>query len=502
MQYDIFISYSHHDNETHGGWVRQFHDRLLNDFRSRSGKKLSVFLDEEGLRTGAVLSSRLKDALAQSALFIPILSPAYLDSSWCRREFLHFMEAAGDKLLVGSNCRILPVQLMPFARYEADDEDGRQEVNRIAGFLKDNEILYADFYQHPLPLAPAETDFAKKIAGLSDDVFALLKDIQAGLQKGASDQHTEAPAIFLGYAANDCKELRDSLLKELQQQRKYGKIPHRILPDEAPDAPGDPKSLPAGELEAFLRKQLNASVFSVHLFGDSEGQKTADGAERIPHLQYRLAVDMASTRPDFFVFTAESEPDERATQQEEFLKIVAEDARRNPRIEGLPAFELKPIKDSVLEHIQVMEKQPPPPENDNPRRVFFVHDHRDKEDPIRNRIDDLIYGQQFDVFVPVFREDDPHIDPDASFRDFWLVCNKAIVLLRNASTAWCNAMKVELIKTSTEKKPPYEMAICVAEPDVAQRIREVRSHEFRIIDCAHEGFEQEIVQFLKASRHA
>jgi len=56
MTFDIFISYAHHDNATHDAWVHQFHDRLIADYRSRSGKKLNIFLDRENLNAGNVLS--------------------------------------------------------------------------------------------------------------------------------------------------------------------------------------------------------------------------------------------------------------------------------------------------------------------------------------------------------------------------------------------------------------------------------------------------------------
>ena len=46
------------------------------------------------------------------------------------------------------------------------------------------------------------------------------------------------------------------------------------------------------------------------------------------------------------------------------------------------------------------------------------------------------------------------------------------------------------------------MAICVTEPEAAKRIREVRSHEFRVINCAEEGYEQQLIQFLNPSAHA
>ncbi len=508
MPYDIFISYAHHDDSAHGNWVQQFHNKLADDFRSRTGKKLQIFLDREGLNAGNVLSDRLKGALNESAVFLPILSPAYLASPWCRREFLHFIEQSGEGLIIDGSCRIVPVQLMPYSHFEGESPEDKDEAARITRFLAEKEILYADFHNRPLPIRPDELLFTNKIAGLSEAVFKLLTTVRLAMQAPA--RAAAAPggdkAIFLAYAAAGSKALREGLLKELQQQRKYGKIDYRILPDEAPDAPADVKALSAVEWEAFLNRQLDASIFSIHLFDDLEGVKTADTREPLAHLQYRLSKATVAARPGFCVFTADSVSEECSAAQEDFLKTVAGDARQMPQIETLPAFELKAIKDYLLEKIALIEektaRQAESPAEGAPRRVFFVHDHRDKDDLLRNRIDDLIYEQQYDVFVPVFREDDPHIDPDASFRNFWLVCNKAVVLLRNASTAWCNAMKVELIKTATEKQPPYDMAICVTEPDTARRIREVRSHEFRIIDCTQTDYEQRIVEFLNAQRHA
>ena len=131
--------------------------------------------------------------------------------------------------------------------------------------------------------------------------------------------------------------------------------------------------------------------------------------------------------------------------------------------------------------------------------MFYVHHSHDKDDKVWARIDDLMYNNRFEVFKSVFPEDDPLVDADKVTRDFWLLSQKALVLLRNGTPTWCNAQKIGLIKTASEKKSPYGMAICVAEPDVAARIREVRSHDFKVIDCAQPGFEQEILTFLNES---
>jgi len=509
MPYDFFISYAHDDNTANAGWVHRFCDKLIARYRAQTGKKPDIFLDRDGLNTGNVLSDRLQNALNESRIFIPVLSPTYLSSRWCRREFLHFFQQAGEGLIVNGSSRIVPVRLMAYDRYDPD-ADTAAEVARITGFFEQQEILYADFFQDPLPLDPDDRAFDLALARLAGDLYELLKQVQQRPQS-AADTADAAPGIFLGYTAADAKNLRDGLLTELRQQRKYNKIPHRTLPDDAPDAPADPKALSAAAVEDLSRRCLQASACSIHLFGDLEGPKAADTGEPLARIQYRLAKERASTDPAFRVFAALAQSDECSADREQFLRSVEADARANDRVEILPAFEVKAIKDYLLDHLRLQAErealaaQHAPAvsgANEALRRVFFIHDHRDKNDPFRDRLDDLLYDQRYEVYVPVFREDEPNIDPDAAFRNFWLVSNTAVILLRNASSAWCNAMKVELIKTATEKKPPYRMAICVTDPDAGRRIREVRSHEFRVIDCAQEGFEQQLVQFLTAPSHA
>ena len=509
MAFDVFISYSHHDNLAHGNWVEAFHERLISDFRSRTGKRLQIFFDRDGLQAGNVLSDKLKSALSRTSLFIPILSPSYLSSEWCRREFLYFLEVVGDRVISPSgNCRIMPIRLMPFEKYKGENSSVQEHVGRIVDFLSQYDILYADFYRNRLPVLQHEPLFLEKIATLSEDIFSALGRLEEGeeiAEKKGPD--TSEFCIFLGYCVGEAKKLREQLLKELQQQRKHGRIKARILPDEAADAPEDLKGLSSSGLRSFVEENLRRADCSIHFFDDVEGPKTADTREPVTHLQYGIAAEISEQRSDFHLFFASAATEDCPLSQESFLKRTEQDAQTAPNIQVLPAFEIKAIKDFLLDFIQARVKVEQPrvmlsDKGDVARRVFFVHDHRDKDDALRNKIDDIIFEQRFDVYVPVFREDDPYIDPDHSFRNFWKVSDKALILLRNATTAWCNAMKVELIKTATEKKPPHEMAICVADPDTERRIREVRSHEFRVINCANEGFEQQIIQFLKGSGHA
>jgi TIR domain len=501
MEHDIFISYAHHDDEIHERWVRQFAKQLEDDYRSRTGRKLNIFLDKEDLRTGQLLDERLQQALRQTRVFVPILSPTYLASEWCRREFESFLTIAGDALVLrDGSSRILPVRLMPYTDFAGD------EAAVILDFLAEKELLYTDFYRDELPIEPKAADFKKMIAGLSATVRELL--VKLSMEPLLPDQETappppppaHAPAIFIAHTSSFSQELRSRLLTELQQQRKYGKIDFRLLPDEADDAPTDPAQLSAAQLEALTRRYISESVFSIHLFDDLPGRRPEDAAEPIPQLQYRIAKAAIAGQADLKLFSLSVSKGEGSAEQQMFLEQVADDVLEREQIDELPGAELKTIKDYLLEQIGQRAVRPVQEaeqvQQGSVSRVFLVHDYRDKNDPLRADIENLMFNQRWEVVVPVFREDDPDVDPDEHFGSAWLLSSRAVVLLRNASTAWCNAIKVELIKLGAEKKSPSRMAICVADPDAAARLREVRSDEFELINCALPDYRRQLLDFL------
>jgi hypothetical protein len=167
----IFISYSHRDNTTHGTWIEAFKKRLEDDYHSRYGQELDIFFDKVDNRTGNVLSKKIESALAESALLIPILTSAYLNSEWCRKEFLDFSNKTGSSLYVGDTSGILPVRIMPWEEFDPPEEI-REDVNTIKMILKD--IVYKDFHRAPLPIAIEHADFNLEIAKLSEEIHMIL----------------------------------------------------------------------------------------------------------------------------------------------------------------------------------------------------------------------------------------------------------------------------------------------------------------------------------------
>lgn len=100
---DVFISYSHTDNDPvikgEQGWVDFFEDLLLKRLRVRLGKEIVIFRDPQ-LRRYGKFSDQLAEKISTSAVFICILSPRYVQSDWCKRELSEFYtRAGGDRII-------------------------------------------------------------------------------------------------------------------------------------------------------------------------------------------------------------------------------------------------------------------------------------------------------------------------------------------------------------------------------------------------------------------
>lgn len=95
--HDVFISYACADDRQ-DGLVRRFWT-LLTDAIAAEGLRIKeeggsegveVFLDNRTLESGSDLTEQVLTAARSTAVFIALHSPAYLTSSWCRREAEEF----------------------------------------------------------------------------------------------------------------------------------------------------------------------------------------------------------------------------------------------------------------------------------------------------------------------------------------------------------------------------------------------------------------------------
>src|SRR5215213_6186744 len=89
FEYDIFISYGHLDDENPDdikGWVDLLVERLPGQIQGDLGFTPKIWRDERSLRGNDLLTAAIKEGIESSLLFVPVLSPRYVLSEWCRRE--------------------------------------------------------------------------------------------------------------------------------------------------------------------------------------------------------------------------------------------------------------------------------------------------------------------------------------------------------------------------------------------------------------------------------
>jgi hypothetical protein len=86
-RYDAFISY----RKTSIGkyWVSEYFEPCLrHELGELLGREARIFFDVNDITIGDEWARTLNDALARSAVLVPVLSGTYFGSEWCVREFV------------------------------------------------------------------------------------------------------------------------------------------------------------------------------------------------------------------------------------------------------------------------------------------------------------------------------------------------------------------------------------------------------------------------------
>ena len=83
----VYLSYAYPDNTD--GFVNQLRDRLAQELQVQTGEPAEVVWDTERMRPGASWPAKLVE---RATFLVPVVSPSYLRSDECRKEFEIFLE--------------------------------------------------------------------------------------------------------------------------------------------------------------------------------------------------------------------------------------------------------------------------------------------------------------------------------------------------------------------------------------------------------------------------
>jgi hypothetical protein len=112
LTYDVFVSYS----SSNAGWVTEFCEDLKKDLVFVSGKEVEIFLDQDRLSSGDLWNEKILASVVQSAVFVPVLSPGFIESKYCGTELRAFLDEHGRIVGTSHKGRVLSVELLSEAK--------------------------------------------------------------------------------------------------------------------------------------------------------------------------------------------------------------------------------------------------------------------------------------------------------------------------------------------------------------------------------------------------
>jgi hypothetical protein len=278
FQYDLFISYAHRNDvawkKDGSGWVTDFVKSLKFELEARS-RNFAIWFDPQ-LRTGEDFNEAIGKAISQSAVFLIILSPAYDDCPYCKKEVVTFREQGHPAfgLRVGTLSRMQALVLEDFPEDEWPPEirttsPYRFYATNVARFHKPDE--------------PDEKNpYVQGLWKVRDSVWAVLDEMRRQKANGTAIEHsygvqsssgTDKPTVYLADVTDALYYKRERLKSALEQLSRFevGLLPNLSVP-------------------------TGSSTLSVHLLDQFSGRPFSGKDVSLSRLQLQAAIAAAPVR--------------------------------------------------------------------------------------------------------------------------------------------------------------------------------------------------------------
>jgi len=303
FKYDLFVSYAH-KNDRPWRWVTDFVETLRDELEGKS-RDFAIWWDP-GLRTGEDFNIAIGEAISESAVFVSVLSMAYGESTYCKREIEEFRQqrhpAFGIK--VGSMSRMQAIVM---------DRDFTQDrwapefrVTSPCPFYNDQLSLFSK----PATLISSDP-WIQGLWKVRDSIWATLQEMKHQKESGTAVERSydaqaggisASPVISIAEVTDELYRRRESLRSSLSQTNDFQT---KLWADPGPPPASGPNAL------------------SVHLFGKYPGRAFGDSDLPLPRLQLEATVQAKPARRPLAWFARDLNFDDAETEEHaQFLKSL------------------------------------------------------------------------------------------------------------------------------------------------------------------------------------
>jgi len=421
---DVFVSYAHVDNErvsgSDRGWIDWFFETFNTKLRQLCGPKVQVWRDHK-IDGSDVLTPTIEEAVRGTRIFVSVLSPSYLESTWCRTELRLFAEAAEalGGLRVGTKSRILKVLKTPVDRsVEATAEPDISDVIGYPFFRQRDNGRHWE-YDPQFGQEPRE-EFYRQVYEVALDAKALLGSL---LGEQPAQNVLVKPTGVVIYVAEPGGDMAGDTERLRRELRQFG---HTVLPEV-------PYGYGADYVER-VRADLARAQIVVHPVSSSLGAMPESFERRVVALQYDLAA-AAAAGGDGLMRLVWMPPGAK-------IEAIADEALRDAlnADETVRVCTLETVKSAITALVQrLLAPAAPPPESSvasgERLQLYLVFDGDDAD---RARpVADFLFAQGFAVTLPLFEgdENERRDDHDESLRE----CDAILILQASATDLWRRA---------------------------------------------------------------
>ncbi|MEA2891850.1 MAG: hypothetical protein QOI05_2643 [Bradyrhizobium sp.] len=283
FSHDIFISYAHADDEPDPQgvqWVSDFQLYLKRAVKQHlAGYDPEVFFDSLDLKPNHMIDSVLTN-VRRSAVFLPIISPSYVERPWPNDELQAFSAAVSER------DRIFAVELLPpIGDYPA----ALRHLKRKQFWWRDQKQGSAPRKFTPKAEARTYMEYLEDIAYL---IAGRLREMnESGGQEAASSPGA-GKTVLLAEVTDDLRQVRRRV-REYLQQFEFNVLPKEDYPEAGADfVAAFTSDLAKADVYVHLLSEvrsIRAGDLGTGADGKSVGQFQYDAAMRrgIPVLQWR-----------------------------------------------------------------------------------------------------------------------------------------------------------------------------------------------------------------------
>lgn len=472
---DVFISYAHFDNEggvTGERWVSDFVQRLEGALKQRLGCPVSMYFDTRSLEGHQNLSEILEN-VRQSAIFVPILSPSYINRKWTRDELEAFTSLGPTESRVIFTIERLPLET------EEEYPQALRERKRTNLWYRTEESDVVDIMTPTVKSDRYIGAITDVVDHMARQLRALKAQAEAGAAAGASAPggvdvkvvDAGLPPVLLAQVTEDLDEQRDQVRRHLEQ---FGL---QVLPAGLYPQGG------AEFTKAFEADLARAGMFA-QLLGPIAGRKPPDLQQGYAQYQFDAASAkgmpvMLWRRPDLDLSSVSG---------------------AHAALLGSPAVQAMSLQSFKAEIVRRMQKPPPPPPK--PAKLaggmVFINAVPDDAE-LASKLENDFVNEGCTVVLPAPGGAAEEILADLS--ENIIDCDALVLVYGSAENMWVRSQ----LKLYNKLKPKREegdcvVLICNAPPGPKAPIG-MRLPEAHEIDYASALSSEPVVQMLTKWRH-